>query len=73
MHKKKCCLIIFPPFMTIVVYSLICSFFLEACIANNMEPDQTAPIGAVWSGFIVFASMIKSTVVWSAYEYMQQT
>ena len=25
-----------------------------------MDPDQTAPKGAVWSGYIVFASMIKS-------------
>ena len=28
-------------------------------IVNNMNPDQTAPLGAVWSGFIVFASLIK--------------
>ena len=27
-----------------------------------MDPDQTAPKGAVWSGFIVFASMVKSSV-----------
>ena len=33
-----------------------------ACIANNMDPDQTAPKkGAVLSGFILFASMIKSS------------
>ena len=57
-------LTIFPPLTTIVVCS---SSTLEAYIANNMDPDQTAPIGAVWSGFIVFASIIK--VVW----YMQQT
>ena len=36
--------------------------FLIAYIANNMDPDQTAPFGAVWSGFIVFASMIKSSL-----------
>ena len=28
-------------------------FFMET---NNMNPDQTAPKGAVWSGFIVFAT-----------------
>ena len=28
-------------------------------IANIMNPDQTAPEGAIWSGFMVFASMIK--------------
>ena len=27
--------------------------------ANNMAQDQTAPLGAVWSGFILFASMSK--------------
>ena len=25
-----------------------------ACIAKIMDPDQTAPMGAVWLGFIVF-------------------
>ena len=29
-----------------------------------MNPDQTAPVGAVWSGFIVFVSMIKSNLKW---------
>ena len=32
-----------------------------------MDPDQTAPFGAVWSVFIVFASMLK--VVWKAFNY----
>ena len=27
-----------------------------------MNPDQTAPRGAVWSGFILFASMKKSNL-----------
>ena len=51
---------------------------LVANIAKNIDPDQTAPIrsrltdqGAVWSGFMVFASTVN--VFWSAYEYMQQT
>ena len=57
--------------MTIVVCSSFCLCILVAYIANNMDPDQTAPLGAVWSGLIVFASMIK--LVLSAYEYMQQT
>ena len=30
---------------------------------SNMNPDQTAPIRVDWSGFIVFASMIK--LVWN--------
>ena len=28
-------------------------------VANNMDPDQTFPKGAVLSGFIVFSCMIK--------------
>ena len=35
-----------------------------------MNPDQTAPLGAVWIGFICFASKMK--VVWSVFEDMQQ-
>ena len=35
-----------PPYMTIVVCSLICFYNLVACIANIMDPDQTAPLGS---------------------------
>ena len=28
-------------------------------IANTMDPDQTAPLGAVWSGFKELAPMTK--------------
>ena len=52
----------FPPITIIVVCSLICVYTFDAYIANNMDPDQTAPFGAVWSGFIVFASMIKNSL-----------
>ena len=38
------------PFMTIVVCSVFCLCTLVAYIANTMDPDQTAPLGAVWSG-----------------------
>ena len=27
-----------------------------------MDPDQTAPVGAVWSGSTVFASMLKLNI-----------
>ena len=27
-------------------------------MANSVDPDQTAPIGAVWSGSTVFASIL---------------
>ena len=34
-----------------------------------MDPDQTAPLEAVWSGFLV----LMPQVVWRAFEYMLQT
>ena len=39
--------------------------------ANTTNPDQTTPLEAVWSKFIVFASKVKT--LRSAFEYMQQT
>ena len=50
----------------VVIYSLICLYVLVACIANNIDPDKTAPLGAVWSGAVVFASTVKGI------KYMQQ-
>ena len=32
-------------------------------MANNEDPDQTAPIGAVCSGSTLFVSMLNSSVV----------
>ena len=49
---------LFPPFTIVVVRSLICLYTFDAYIANNMYPYQTA----VGSGFVVFASMIKSSL-----------
>ena len=46
------------------VCSLIYLGTLVALIANNMNPDQTAPLGAVGLGFIVFASLVKFSVVY---------
>ena len=43
---------------------LLCSLVVN--ISNNMNLDQTAPLGAVLLGFIMFASMIK--VAFSAFE-----
>ena len=31
-------------------------------MANSVDPDQTAPIGAVCSGFTLFASILVSNV-----------
>ena len=38
---------------------LICWHAVVAYIANKMDPDQTAPKGAIWSGFIMFAFIMK--------------
>ena len=32
-------------------------------MANSVDPDQTAPIGAVCSGSTLFASILNSSVV----------
>ena len=40
-------------------------------MANSVNPDQTAPIGAVCSGSTLFASILNSTVILD--NYLQQT
>ena len=40
-------------------------------MANSVDPDQTAPIGAVCSGFTLFVSLLKSLVMLG--NYLQQT
>ena len=40
-------------------------------MANSMDPDQTAPIGAVCSGSMLFASILNSSVMFG--NYLQQT
>ena len=40
-------------------------------LAIKMDPDQTAPFGALWSGFKLVASL--KNRFRSALEYMQQT
>ena len=40
-------------------------------MANSVEPDQIAPIGAVFSGSTLFASILNSSVMLG--NYMQQT
>ena len=39
-------------------------------MANSVDPDQTAPIGAVCSGSTLFASMLNSSVMLG--NYLQQ-
>ena len=40
-------------------------------MANSVDPDQTAPIGAVCSGSTLFASILNSSVMQG--NYLQQT
>ena len=40
-------------------------------MANSMDPDQTAPIGAVCSGSTLFAIILNSSVMLG--NYLQQT
>ena len=40
-------------------------------MANNVDTDQTAPIGAVCSGSMLFASILTLSVMLS--NYLQQT
>ena len=40
-------------------------------MTNSVEPDQTAPIGTVYSGPTLFASILNSSVILG--NYLQQT
>ena len=40
-------------------------------MANSVDPDQTAPVGAVCSGSTLFASLLNSSVKLG--NYLQQT
>ena len=40
-------------------------------MVNSVDPDQTAPIGAVCSGSTLFASILNSSVMQD--NYLQQT
>ena len=40
-------------------------------MANSVDPDQTAPIGAVYSGSTLFVSILNLSVMLG--NYMQQT
>ena len=44
-------------------FFVVCSNVYEASLANSVDPDQTAPIGAVCSGSTLFASILNSSVM----------
>ena len=50
---------------------LVCLNVSEASKANSVDPDQTAPIGAVCSGSTLFASILNVSVMLG--NYLQQT
>ena len=50
---------------------LVCWNAKEASMANSVDPDQTAPIGAVCSGSTLFASILNLSVMLG--NYLQQT
>ena len=45
--------------------------YLKAFMANSVNPDQTAPIGVVCSGSMLFASILNLSVMLG--NYLQQT
>ena len=50
---------------------LACWNVNETNMANSVNPDQTAPIGAVCSGSMLFASILNLSVILG--NYLQQT
>ena len=54
-----------------IATKVICWNVSEACMANSVDPDQTAPIRAVCSGSTLFASILNLSVMLG--NYLQQT
>ena len=58
-----------------IATKVVCFSHLLKCLrtsmANSVDPDQTAPIGAVCSGSTLFASLLNSSVMLG--NYLQQT
>ena len=46
---------------------LVCWNVQEASMANSVDPDQTAPIGAVCSGSTLFVFILNSSVMLGNY------
>ena len=48
--------------------------FLEASLANSVDQDQTAPVGAVLSGSTLIASILNTIrTFWTLYPGLDQT
>ena len=54
-----------------IATKVVCWNVKEASMANSVEPDQTAPIGAVCSGSTLFDSLLNLSVM--SGNYLQQT
>ena len=52
-------------------FLVCCSNVKEASISNSVDPDQTAPIGAVCSGSTLFDYILNSSEMLG--NYLQQT
>ena len=56
-------------------FKVVCFSRLLKCLrslyANSVDPDQTAPIGAVWSGSTLIACILDSSLMLG--NYLQQT
>ena len=64
------CLTLKVPITTKVICFVACWIVLGASSLNSANQDQTAPIGAVWSGFTLFASIVTLVNNVSKYMYM---
>ena len=60
-HKQVLSLIL--PSKTIVASSVLCLNCSVALWLDNVDPDQTAPVGAIWSGSTMFTSFCLTTLV----------
>ena len=54
-----------------ITTKVVCFSCLQASTANSVDPDQTALIGAICSGSMLFASILNSLVMLG--HYLQQT
>ena len=56
---------------TPIATKVVCFSRLLKCLRNSVDPEETAPIGAVCSGSTLFASIFISSVMLG--NYLQQT
>ena len=57
-REKNCCN--YPEIWTVWLFHRVTSPKHADTMANNADPDQIAPLGAVWSGSTLFAQVYLS-------------